>query len=376
MEKLLLIGINTRAMVNSALRLNYEVFSTSYFSCYDMPKIDNEKFILHEKADQSSGVFEDNYDSNELIDLAGNYLDEVDYIIPVSGISHTDFNKSHQKKILGNKKLENVENKFNFYNKIKNKFNVPKTFKLSVDEAYEIIESEDIKQYIIKPLQGSGGYGVNLLNKDTLNQLNDGEFLLQEFVKGTNVSSSVLATKSETKTIINSRLLTENDFSNTNNFYYIGNIVPLNENKEIINQMNETSQDLISHLKLIGSNGVDYVLANDELYVIEVNPRLQGTYECCESVLGINMLEAHIKACQGELINIPTEKQGYSYKKIVYAPYKLKYQESNLKNLYDLPYPDSIIEKNEPFLTIIENNTDFEKLCENVNKTMMLLKNT
>ena len=232
MEKLLLIGINTRAMVNSALRLNYEVFSTSYFSCYDMPKIDNEKFILHEKADQSSGVFEDNYDPNELIDLAGNYLDEVDYIIPVSGISHTDFNKSHQKKILGNKKLENVENKFNFYNKIKNKFNVPKTFKLSDVEAYEIIESEDIKQYIIKPLQGSGGYGVNLLNKDTLNQLNDGEFLLQEFVKGTNVSSSVLATKSETKTIINSRLLTENDFSNTNNFYYIGNIIPSWSNKD------------------------------------------------------------------------------------------------------------------------------------------------
>jgi len=48
MKKLLLIGINTRSMLNSALKLNYEIYSTSYFSTSDMPTIKNQKIILNE----------------------------------------------------------------------------------------------------------------------------------------------------------------------------------------------------------------------------------------------------------------------------------------------------------------------------------------
>lgn len=53
----------------------------------------------------------------------------------------------------------------------------------------------------------------------------------------------------------------------------------------------------------MGSNGVDMVMTHDKIYVIEVNPRLQGTFECAE-LLGINVLDAHIKACkEGILID-------------------------------------------------------------------------
>ena len=57
MDKLLLIGINTRSMVNSALKLNYEVFSTSYFSTSDFPTIKNSKYILHESDNESTKTF-------------------------------------------------------------------------------------------------------------------------------------------------------------------------------------------------------------------------------------------------------------------------------------------------------------------------------
>ena len=48
MEKLLLIGIDTRCMINSALKLDYELYSTSYFSTSDTPTIKNQKIILNE----------------------------------------------------------------------------------------------------------------------------------------------------------------------------------------------------------------------------------------------------------------------------------------------------------------------------------------
>ena len=46
MEKLLLIGIDTRSMLESALKLDYELYTVSYFSTQDTPQISNQKIIL------------------------------------------------------------------------------------------------------------------------------------------------------------------------------------------------------------------------------------------------------------------------------------------------------------------------------------------
>lgn len=98
MEKLLLIGIDTRSMLNSALKLNYKIYSTSYFSTSDTPIIENQKIILKEEDGVSCGVFEDKFNSENILEISRDYLDEVDYIIPISGISPSDFSKGHKKR--------------------------------------------------------------------------------------------------------------------------------------------------------------------------------------------------------------------------------------------------------------------------------------
>lgn len=375
MEKLLLIGIDTRAMINSALQLDFELFSTSYFSTSDTQTIKNQKIILNEKNGESCGEFEDQFNNIDILEFSKEYLDEVDYIIPISGVSPSDFSKEHKRKILGTTEVGDIENKFKFFKKIKNEFLTPMTFRLSdIDEAFEISKSHPDNQFILKPIQGSGGYNINLLDNAKDLQFDDSEFILQEYVTGINVSSSILSTGSEAKTITNSRLLTEDDFGKSNSFIYVGNILPLtnesimadvNDMTNIINEMNETSEKLANKFSLIGSNGVDYILNENGLYIIELNARLQGTFECVERTLGINMLDAHIKSCQGEIIDVP-EPKCYSYKKIVYSPTRMKYEKIDLDNIYDLPHIGSITEKSEPLLTIIDSDEDFKKLYEKV----------
>ena len=383
MEKLLLIGINTRSMLNSALKLDYEIFSTSYFSTSDTPQIKNQKIILEEKNNESSGIFEDNFNSSYILETSKDFIDEADYIIPISGISPGEFSKKDQKKILGNKDVSQIENKFKFYEKIKDEFTVPETFLIKdVDEAIEISENKPEVKYIIKPVKGSGGYDINLLNNDSTIQLNDSEnYILQEYIDGINLSSSILAKKDIKKTIMNSRLLTENDFKNNNSYIYIGNILPLTKESilsnignidEINKQMIETSQNLAYKFNLIGSNGVDYILNENGLYVIEVNPRIQGTFECVEKSLQINMLDAHIKSCMNESVEIPKAKY-YSYKKIIYSPCRNKYSKIDLDNIYDLPHIGTITEKSEPLLTIIDKDTDFKKLYEKVENSSRIV---
>ena len=91
MEKVLLIGIDTRSMLNSALKLDYDIFSTSYFSTSDTPTIKNQKIILNESDGESCGIFEDNFKSSDIIEISRDFIDEVDHIIPISGVSPDDF---------------------------------------------------------------------------------------------------------------------------------------------------------------------------------------------------------------------------------------------------------------------------------------------
>ena len=128
MEKLLLIGIDTRSMLESALKLDYELYTVSYFSTQDTPQISNQKIILEEKDNISCGNFKQKFNPKQMLDISKDYLDEVDYIIPISGISPSEIEKKYQKKIIGTKDVKNIENKYKFYKKIKKEYKTPKTY--------------------------------------------------------------------------------------------------------------------------------------------------------------------------------------------------------------------------------------------------------
>ena len=399
MENLLIMGIDTRPMVSSALKLDYKTISISYFKDLDFPEPFAERHVFNPEQDNSYGSFEEAFSPQDLLNLLNEFnSDLIDKIVLTTGISADDFRNEFsklKKRIRGNLNSSDVNDKFKFYEKTRNKFNVPLTFKVSdVDELKEIIKQYDNNSFILKPLNGSGGLGFLKLNNDNWNQLNNTEmmienislenYILQEYIEGENVSSSVLSTKDEARNLINTRLITANDLGN-DDYAYVGNIVPLDENSfnalnsknkttttkskkyskdeiaELNREMKEVSEDLIKEFKLIGSNGVDFKIdtQKEDLKIIEVNPRLQGTYQLCENSLGINMLDAHIKACEGELIEIPKPKQ-YSIKKIVYAPKDVIIRDLKINNLYDIPHNGEIIQKDNPIATIICSNKDLK----------------
>ena len=405
MENLLIMGIDTRPMVSSALKLDYKTISISYFKDRDFPEPFAERHIFNPEQDNSYGSFEEAYSPQDLLDLLNEFdIDLIDKIVLTTGISADDFRNEFsklKKRIRGNLNSSDVNDKFKFYEKSKHKFNVPLTFRVrDVGELKEILKQYDNNSFILKPLNGSGGLGFLKLNNDSWNQLNNTEkmienislenYILQEYVEGENISSSVLSTKKEAQNLINTRLITANDLGN-DNYSYVGNIVPLDENsfnalnsknkttkkkkkkysKEEITDLNkemkDVSEDLIKEFKLIGSNGVDFKIdtQKEDLKIIEVNPRLQGTYQLCENSLGINMLEAHIKACEGELIEIPKPKQ-YSIKKIVYAPKDVIIRDLKIRNLYDIPHNGEIIEKDNPIATIICSNKDLKTVINDL----------
>ncbi len=388
MENLLIVGINTRPLAKSAYHLGYKIYSASYFCTSDFDSYHHKKCILKQKPHYSCGFFKESYRPQELEELCSEWIDEMDHIIPYTGVSPQNFPSS---KVLGNKNVASIENKFKLYKTLKKRFKVPETFLLSsLKEACEIQYQNPEKEYLVKPVYGSGGYGVfNLKSKIKFNSFKSVKnnvvdrnnylesflsenFILQEYLPGESVSASVISTKTEAKSLLSSSQITCAEELDEK-FIYCGNLTPLPGNDL---EIKKTAEDIINHLHLIGSNGVDMIINEGRINVIEVNPRFQGTFECAESSLGINMVDAHIKACHGELIETPL-MQKYCVKKIIYAPERSLIGKITIPGVYDIPLKNTVIEKGEPVVTVLGSGKTpqeaFFKANNNIEKVKKLM---
>ena len=97
----------------------------------------------------------------------------------------------------------------------------------------------------------------------------------------------------------------------------------------------------------------------EDIYVIEVNPRFQGTFECAEEVLGINMTDAHIKACNGTMVEIPSPNK-FAVKMVIFAKRRSIAGDLDMEGVYDIPERNVIIEKDEPAATVITSDENLE----------------
>jgi uncharacterized protein len=373
MENVLVAGVNTRAVACSLRKMGVNVFSADYFGDLDLQICAHHyQSILKQEPYQSCGHFTERFKSSDITDLAADYIHECDNIIFLAGISPENF---PSKKIIGNKQVKNVDNKYLFYKKLKHEFSIPKTYLISgIQEAKEISLNHPQKSFIVKPKEGSGGYGIRELRniEDDVGLTN---FILQEKLNGHNISTSVLSTGSESKTIITSQqIIGETNLGQKEPYGYCGNIAPILPENGLISQSKITevsgvAEEIVNHFGLVGSNGVDFILQDDELFIIEVNPRIQGTMECAELILNINMVEAHIEACQGHLIQIP-RPEGCAVKMIVHAKKSSRVGQLDFKDVYDLPAENVIVEEGEPVVTVITSGKDLNPTIYSAKKTV------
>ena len=294
----------------------------------------------------------DSFDLKVIEDLALDYVNEVDYILFTSDVNTDRFPSS---KILGNKKNKHIIDKYKMYKKLHKNFSMPLTFKIdSLQEAKEIIINYPEKKFIVKPITGTGGVGIKFFNE---NLIIDEPILLQEFIEGDNVSSSFLSYKShKIDMVTTSEQIIGSEMLGASEFMYCGNITPLvNSNPKLIN----ISTKISKMYKLLGSNGIDFILQKNKVYVIEVNPRIQGTFECVETSFNMNLAKAHIDVSNDKQISIP-KLQKFTVKLVPYSFEDAKYNISGDSNIKDISTQDFTIKKGFPISTILVSDRILE----------------
>jgi predicted ATP-grasp superfamily ATP-dependent carboligase len=151
---------------------------------------------------------------------------------------------------------------------------------------------------IVKPIDGVGCKGLTKAdNKDELRfglqsahaVTNRDECLVQEFIEGTPISTTLLADGERVLPISinrqNLRLSSKNSFG-----YYLGGEIPLNlqeEKQEVL----DTSEALVKKLGLTGFVGVDLVLSREGIFVMEVNPRITVPIIGLRDIISKNLAE-------------------------------------------------------------------------------------
>ncbi|MCK4477639.1 ATP-grasp domain-containing protein [Candidatus Bathyarchaeota archaeon] len=389
-QNILVIGIDAAALATSAKMAGYNVFAVDYFGDQDLKRACKDNLsIIAQKPGKSCKRLETNFSPNALLSLTKKLLatHRINAVLLASGLedSFQPLAKLNDLiPIIGNnpKIIKKVRDKMQFFHELK-KIAIPypeTALARNPDEGKRA--AKDIGYPVmVKPLAGFGGVGIRKVkDRDELGKvfpqvvsLSRG-VLIQEFVSGMDASVSFLSSKKAAVVLtLNEQLLGIQGVGQKEPFGYCGNIAPASASEALMDMCKDTVQKIASHFSLTGSNGVDLVISKDGIpYVVEVNPRFQGTLECLERILEINLVNAHIEACVEGILPLISEGRPATscVRLILYAQRRSIIPcLTDLAEARDIPLPGVIIEEGEPLCSIVvEEKTRSSAL----RKSMML----
>lgn len=372
-HNILVIGMDVVSLATSATKAGYKVYAVDYFGDQDLKRVCHESLsIVKQTPWVVCGQLSTNFSPEALLQLTMRLLKKnaIDVTLLSTGLDDSPdvlFELNDMIPILGNHPhvIERIRDKMKFFQELE-RLEIPHP-ETAMAENFEEVrkKAKDIGYpVLVKPSKGFGGVGIRKAQgpkelKQAFHHayLIDEKVLIQEYISGISASVSLISSNNETITLtLNEQLLGVNELGQEEPFGYCGNVVPLVTNGSVMNRCKNTAEKITSHFGLVGSNGIDFVISKEGIpYIVEVNPRFQATLECVERVLGINMVEAHMKAClQGILPIIAKKTAVFCTRLILFASQRLVVPDlSVLEEVRDIPIPEIIIEKGEPVCSIV-----------------------
>lgn len=347
----LLVGVHTRPAVFSAKRAGFEVYSVDYFGARDTTRVaDVSRSIILQKPYRSMGRMSLDYSGEKLVDLAKDL--DADYVIPLSTVN------LKKRNIVGNSPgvMRRIKDKEYQLKRVKKLgFSVPESEVVrSRVEAMDVAEDMGFP-VVIKPIRGAGGRGVAMAkNSSEIPKIGD-KMLLQKYVSGKKLSVSTLSSRDDSKMLSTSVQILGSRLLNQEGFVYCGNIVPfLGLDEAMLKKIERMSVEISRSFGVVGWNGIDFVVGDEPVFM-ELNPRFQGTMSCVERAYGVNLVEAHIGACEGELIDIPRPAD-HSIRMTLFAGERSIVTQNLLDISVDVPCKYAVVEQGEPITTVLESS--------------------
>ncbi|MHC1623863.1 MAG: ATP-grasp domain-containing protein [Candidatus Methanospirareceae archaeon] len=374
-HKILAVGYSVRHIVCSGGRAGYEMHAADAFGDLDTKRCAREYFPL------------DPLQLHAEIKTLKDEIDKVDGLIIGSGFESADFSffkEDDRRKILGNapEKMKEISNKAWLSSQLDD-FGIPHPLTYTGREIAEGEEKAKHFRYpvVAKPAYGGGGTANFFCHteKELIRRAKQlPEFLYQEYIRGRHASVSTISTKRAAMSVcLNEQLIGVDSLSAPGPFVYCGNISPFVT--KFSDRVCALAEELTSELGLLGSNGIDFVITDDGPFVIEVNPRLQGSLDTVERSTGLNVVDAHVKAMRGALPERGVAAKRYAVKAIVFAKHNGVVTgnfdlELDKGGIVDIPAKGRMVKSGEPIATGIGVGDTRASACTDAMKKVERIK--
>ncbi|MHA1169801.1 MAG: ATP-grasp domain-containing protein [Candidatus Hodarchaeales archaeon] len=382
-RKILVVAVNARPITESILASGQKLSGcVDYFGDWDLISMMPGDAPLYSVIRQEKGKINKRNLTRSLSEtlflLAEEIISEIDFdYIIVGGGVHGKFllKLSELGQLLGSshKTIAAVRDRLRLYDFCKKTCDTIKVphLKVIVDEKSLLREifSEEQEKRIIKPCISDGGVNTFLLAKEShLDEKKRVMTILKpllpcyviEYIPGVVFSTKVLSTGNDAAVLSYNLQLNGLAISHSpEKFTYSGNVVPLITGEKTRSRMNavkEEIEELTAGLNLSGSIGFDFVVTDSEIFLLEVNPRIQGTLDPFEIASGRNVIDAMVNAIESkELMNwSPLDFKKSAVKIVLYAPDRIVVPHLDDFPVKDIPLKGSIVDKGQPFCSLVD----------------------
>ncbi|ATZ60848.2 MAG: ATP-grasp domain-containing protein [Methanosarcinales archaeon Met12] len=349
-RRILIIGNNTRHIACSAKRAGYTVYVIDHFGDVDVRRCVDGVIVLDSHCDISDSKL------NEHIKAS-----DVDAVVLGAGFETRRVNLS-EKILLGNDPV--VANRVSDKEWLAKELN-----KLGIPHPRIYANGNIEYPAIIKPKQGMGGRLCRIIHEGDVPP----DYIAQECLVGNFASVSVLSTEDDAISLaVNEQLIGVPWLGTAFPFRYCGNITPFND--EHGDEMRQIAEGIILHLRLIGSNGVDFIITKDGPVVLEVNPRFQGSLDTVELATGVNLFDAHVQAISG-VLKRNVKAQCFATKMVVFATDDMIVRTSlDIDGIADIPHIGSKICARAPIATALGTGIDRKSALHAAMKKALMIR--
>jgi predicted ATP-grasp superfamily ATP-dependent carboligase len=227
-------------------------------------------------------------------------------------------------------------------------------------------EADPTVHWLQKPVRSGGGHGVRRWAGEPL----DENHVLQAYVEGRPASAAFVADGRRSVVVgLTEQLIGQGELGATR-FAWCGNILPLSLRPgprfTVLEKVERMTAQLTRRFGLRGVNGIDLVVADGpdgrpHPFLVEVNPRYTGSMELVERAYGLNVFSLHLEAMAGRLPGFSLAdhlhpQDRYLGKGIVYARRTVTLPETagwTERGRRDVPFPGERIEAGHPVCTVL-----------------------
>jgi len=218
------------------------------------------------------------------------------------------------------------------------------------------------RRWLVKPRASGGGARIRAWRGGRVPPAS----YLQERIVGVPGSVVFVADGSRAVPLGITRALAGDRAFGATGFTYCGSIL-LDPDEPLTGHAIRLAEAVTEEFGLVGVNGVDFVAAHEAPLAVEVNPRYTAAMELVERAYGISIFDLHVRACAGSLpvFSIPRHQGETLGKAIVYARRSVTPLDTASwladPDVRDVPAPGEPIGPGHPICTIFAQGRDPER---------------